>query len=307
MATLKSPSTPYRSSCGVKMGRFKAAQPDVLPTQFILPAEYEQFSARATDSQSGSLEGETMKLLSTVTMLLVVLGCGEDPAFREDISKKTNQAADATVVTDSGETDVAGVGGDGGSGDGDLGAEDGAGSADSFGSDEGGSDGLAGADGSQDAGDNNAGNGNGTNGDETLVEDGGSLDIPGTKIQRVGINFEDFTDFDFNDAVLCFEGNFKIEGTNVVSYQTQTIAAKTFSASGCDHRIDVTILHADGTEASFSYRSDSGQTLQLPFKVKSKLAVTMTTIAGSCPKTPVTMHHPTYALVKGGVCNNTGN
>lgn len=255
-----------------------------------------------------------MKLLSSVVFLMI-LGCGEDPAFKEDISKK-NHNADATAATDTGgETDVSGVG-DGivGSGSGsDVGGSDG-GVADGQDSGQdgagGGSDGLAGQDGvGDDTGDSSDGAGDGDDGGDgdVLVEDGGTLEIPGTKVERVGINFEDLTDFDFNDAVLCFEGNFKIEGTNVVSYQAQNIKAKTFSASGCDHRIDVTVVHADGTKTSFNYRSDSGEILQLPFNIKSRLEVTMTTIAGSCPKTPVTMHNPTYALVKADVCNNTGN
>jgi hypothetical protein len=139
-----------------------------------------------------------------------------------------------------------------------------------------------------------------------LVEDGGSLVIPGAKVQRVGINFEDLNDFDYNDAVLCFEGNFKIEGTNVISYQNQTVTARTFSASGCQHRIDVAIIHKDGTRVDMNYRSNSGQTLQLPFGIESHLEVTMTVIGGSCSRTPISMHNTLMAIVKPDVCNTFG-
>jgi len=87
----------------------------------------------------------------------------------------------------------------------------------------------------------------------------------------------------------------------------QPVTAKTFSASGCDHRIDVRIIHEDGTTEAFSYRSDSGENLSLPFKVKSKLDVTMTTIKGSCDRTPVSMHNTQYAIVKADVCNDSGS
>lgn len=143
-------------------------------------------------------------------------------------------------------------------------------------------------------------------GSEVLVEDGGSLVIPGTKVQRVGLNFEDFTDFDYNDAVMCFEGNFKIEGTSVVSYENQQVTARTFSASGCQHRVDVVIVHADGTSEAMSYLSRTGGPLTLPFRIKSKLEVTVTTIGGGCDRTPITMHNKQYALVKPDVCNDSG-
>jgi len=154
---------------------------------------------------------------------------------------------------------------------------------------------------------NNAGGAaNGGKSDDILEEDGGNLIISGTKIQRVGINFEDGTDFDFNDAVICFEGFFKMEGTEVVSYKQQTVVAKTFSASACDHRIDIRIHHDDGSTDSFSFRSDIGKDVSLPFRIKSKLDVTMTTIYGGCDQTPVSMHNQQYTVVKANVCNDSG-
>lgn len=147
-----------------------------------------------------------------------------------------------------------------------------------------------------------------TNPGEVLVEDGGTLVIPGSKAVRVGVNFEDSSDGDYNDAVLCFTGDFKVDGTNITSYKQQTIAATTSSISLCDHRIDVTIHHEDGTRNSFSYRSDSGETLQLPFRIKSRLEVTMTKINTTCNSGPTrTMHESRYAQVKINVCNTTGN
>jgi hypothetical protein len=240
---------------------------------------------------------------------LLLTSCGEDAAFQEQLT--TKNTANAAASGGGGDTD--GDGNDAGAGGTDTGTDSGnaadAGGSDADGAesgatDTGGEDG-GGLDGSGEAGDDS--DAGGSDDGDTLVEDGGTLEIPGVKVQRVGVNFEDHTDFDYNDAVMCFQGNFKIEGTNVVSYQQQSVAAKTYSASGCDHRVDVKIVHTDGTSQSFSYRSDSGETLQLPFRIKSRLEVTMTTIDGGCDRTPITMHDQQNALVKGDVCNNTGN
>ena len=234
----------------------------------------------------------------------LTMSCGEQPAFNEtQTSRHSTNATAGQDQSDNGDQDK-----ENGITTKAEGEKDSGGSANDSGS--GGSIKIVGNGGEEGAG-TSTGNGNGTdsggnNGEEILEEDGGTLVIPGVKVQRVGLNFEDAADFDFNDAVMCFEGLFKIEGTDVVSYKQQTVVAKTFSASGCDHRVDVRILHDDGTTEMFSYRSDSGESLSLPFRIKSKLDVTVTTIQGGCDATPVSMHNAQYALVKANVCNDSG-
>lgn len=237
-----------------------------------------------------------------VCMISLAVACGEPTSFNEQQSAGPARSNDEARVagvdagaTDAGEADTGEGMADGGAVDG--GAADG---GEDGGTVDGGTDsGEADEDGTADGGTKP--------GEEILVEDGGTLVIDGVKVIRVGVNFEDYTDFDYNDAVLCFEGAFKVDDTDVVSYKEQTVAATTFSASGCRHQVDVKILHADGTKSSFSYRSNSGETLQLPFKIKSRLEVTMTTVEGSCSRTPVSMHDKQYAIVKPDVCNRSGN
>ena len=162
-------------------------------------------------------------------------------------------------------------------------------------------------------GQNNNDGSNGNNNDPTndpakiLVEDGGTLDIPGVKATKVGINFEDSVDMDYNDAVLCFVGNFKIDGSNVVSYQKQTVTARTSSISACQHRIDVKIINTDGTTYTTSYKSNETNSIALPFDIQSRLEVTMTVISGGCMTTPVSMHSTTNAIVDANECRTTGN
>lgn len=200
--------------------------------------------------------------------------------------------------------DMTGKAGSGGSG--------GSGAGGSGGSGSGGS-GAAGSGGSEfkDNVGNPDGDGDSGNKDNTLVEDGGNLDIPGIKVQRVGVNFEDMPlngDADFNDAVLCFTGDFKVEGTSVVSYKVQSIKIQTSSHAGCNHTVTVTVVNEDGTEsAPLSFDSKSGSVLSLDFKIKSKLEVKMQSRSSKCNKDAVrSMHNAGECKVLPDVCNLTG-
>ena len=50
------------------------------------------------------------------------------------------------------------------------------------------------------------------------TDDGG---ISGTPVSRVGLGFEDASDFDYNDIYLCFKGSFSVDGTTIVSNKDQ--------------------------------------------------------------------------------------
>jgi hypothetical protein len=231
-----------------------------------------------------------------------------DGSKANDTDRANGKGHDGNGAADG--TDAA----DGGAADG--GAVDGAGAADGGMADGGGADTSPTADGG--AGDGAGGDGAGGDGavppgvePPILVEDGGTLDLPGEKVAKVGINFEDLPngDFDYNDAVLCFTGAFKIDGSNVVSYKKQKIVATTFSASGCSHRIDVRIINADGTVKTFSYSSREQQPIEMEFDVLSKLEVTMTPVTNtqSCSNGTTTQHDLTYVKVLLDQCNLSGN
>jgi hypothetical protein len=136
--------------------------------------------------------------------------------------------------------------------------------------------------------------------------------IPGVKVVRVGVNFEDLgfnskSDNDYNDAVLCFEGNFKVENTDIVSIKSQTVSGTTFSSSGCNHKIKVEITHADGSkEPNLEYDSRAGAPVTMKFKTGSKMEVFMTPYKGCNEGVKRNMHDVKHAMVKPDVCKNSG-
>jgi hypothetical protein len=136
--------------------------------------------------------------------------------------------------------------------------------------------------------------------------------IPGVEVIRVGVNFEDLgfsskSDNDYNDAVLCFEGKFKVENTDVVSIKAQTVTGKTFSGSGCNHKVRVEIIHSDGSkEPNIEFDSRDTNPVQMQFKTGSKLEVYMTPYKGCNEGVVRNMHQSQHAIVKPNVCNNSG-
>ena len=151
------------------------------------------------------------------------------------------------------------------------------------------------------------------NSDDLSVEDAKLVaKLPGVKVIKVGVNFEDLgfnakSDNDFNDAVLCFDGKFKVEKTNVVSIKPQTVIGTTFSSSGCNHKVRVEITHKDGSkEPNIEFDSRAGTPVSMEFKTGSKLEVFMTPYKGCNEDVTRTMHEEKHALVKPDVCKNTG-
>ncbi len=136
------------------------------------------------------------------------------------------------------------------------------------------------------------------------------LVIAGTPVVRVGVNFEDMGqagDRDYNDAVMCFQGAFKVDGTQVVSTEAQQVTATTWSHSDCRHRVRVEITHADGRrEPAISFDSNAGVQVPMRFEVGSQLAVFVQTFAGGCGRDEMSMHETANAQVLLDRCNSTG-
>lgn len=139
---------------------------------------------------------------------------------------------------------------------------------------------------------------------DVLVEDGGTLVLPGVKAVKVGVNFEDLSDFDLNDSVLCFTGDFKIQGANVVSYKKQTIVAAVTNNSACGHNIRITIKDRAGTVTQrIAYDDRVTKSATMNFDVGSTLWVVMENQPNSqgCIG-PIAMNHTTRAEVKPNLC-----
>ena len=212
----------------------------------------------------------------------LVIGCGQDPAFTESMA-----SADGTLAEETGEVSAPG------------GAED------------------SSVDPESNSDESSSGDGSSyptytpppgyppnTPHTDVLVEDGGSLALPGTKAVKVGINFEDLSDFDLNDSVLCFTGDFKIQGASVISYKKQTVVAAVTNNSACGHNIHVTIKNRDGlVTQKFSYNDRVTNSATMNFDVGSSLWVVMENQPNShgCIG-PIAMNHATRAEVKPNLC-----
>jgi hypothetical protein len=237
--------------------------------------------------------------------MMLLAGCGQDPAFTEtgvtavdSASQPGNKgtSADGVAGSDStasvgGSSDIASAGSGGGSG-GSTGGSTGGSSTDStpvvipppY--------------------TPPAGYPSGTPESKVLVEDGGTMVMPGVKAVKVGVNFEDLSDFDLNDSVLCFTGSFKVDGPKVTSYKKQTILAAVTNNSDCGHNIHLTISDANGVVTQrLTYNDRVTTSAQLNFDVGSKLWVVMENQANNSGCIgPIGMDHPSRAEVKPNLC-----
>ena len=138
---------------------------------------------------------------------------------------------------------------------------------------------------------------------DVLVEDGGELVVPGVKAIKVGVNFEDLSDFDYNDSVLCFSGSFKVDNRRVTSYKRQTIVAAVTNNSACGHYIHVQVRNKDGVVTQqFKYNDRITTSASINFDVGSTLFVAMENFENSGCIGPIGMNHPDRVQVAPDVC-----
>lgn len=132
----------------------------------------------------------------------------------------------------------------------------------------------------------------------------------GVPVQRVGINFEDLPsgDNDFNDAVLCFTGAFRLDGTKVVSLKEQSVSITTSSVSACIHEVTVTVFDKAGamSYAPVTFNSRHPIPINLQYKLGSVMDVSMKVVGGICPAFERTMHKAADCKVLPDVCNTSG-
>jgi hypothetical protein len=88
----------------------------------------------------------------------------------------------------------------------------------------------------------------------------------------VGVNFEDGSDWDLNDANLCMSGYFNTTGSSIISAQHQTVRASFTKLSACDDDMTVRVYNANGAiTQSFAFRASSQPVLDLVFEPGSRL------------------------------------
>ena len=252
-----------------------------------------------------------LRLLLGAALIFMAGGlssCGQDPAFTE--SQMTANSADGTTVSRSdqdspGSVDTAGTSGGGVLAGGTAGGSSSGGTA-SGGTTTGGTAGGGGNTTPSPAppsyvppADYPAN----TTKDKVLVEDGGTMSIPGVKALKVGVNFEDLSDFDRNDSVLCFTGGFKVSGRTITSYKKQTIVANVWNNSACGHFITVQIRDTAGNMTqTFKYNDRVTTTATMNFDVGSTMFVIMENFANSGCIGPIGLNHPDRAEVAPNLC-----
>lgn len=114
---------------------------------------------------------------------------------------------------------------------------------------------------------------------------------------KVGINFEDWHDYDYNDSVVCLPGTVYYDGSVIRSYGNQTIDFQIFdttSTSACRHSITVTVTDVDILTNARTIRSrifvpddhSAGKSYSIAFSFNSILEVSFYTYPGSiCSET----------------------
>ena len=160
--------------------------------------------------------------------------------------------------------------------------------------------------GSSSGGDDNSSNNGGGKDDSSYPPSEGLPDDP-VDIIKLGVNFEDKKDYDndYNDAVLCFSGQFSASSQKIVSRAAQNVEAKFMSNAQCMHKVQVRIFNANGVQTfEDSYSSRHQGSITLPFAKNDRLEVELIIEEeGFCSKGTFNMLQPEYAKVLLNQCN----
>jgi hypothetical protein len=131
--------------------------------------------------------------------------------------------------------------------------------------------------------------------------------IEGVEVIKVGINYEDAKDGDFNDSVLCFSGKFIVDNKKIQSAEdNQNIQVVLTSRASCTHIIHVKVLGTDGQIVSENKYPDvkNGQNT-FNFSI-SKGQFLDTTLIKSCNKNMNEHQSGNKCQILPNVCNTTG-
>ncbi|MBI5211375.1 MAG: hypothetical protein HY927_15480 [Elusimicrobia bacterium] len=103
--------------------------------------------------------------------------------------------------------------------------------------------------------------------------------------QQVGVGFEDTmegSDNDFDDAVVCLSGLFKVQGAHVTSYTEQDVVATVSASSACRHKVRIAAWNPDKTrEKEVVVDSQDAAPVRLHMRMNSRLEVAMTPYEGA--------------------------
>lgn len=140
---------------------------------------------------------------------------------------------------------------------------------------------------------------------ETPAVEVPALTLPEAQlVTKVGVNFEDQPggDADYNDAVLCFKGNFEVTPSIIQSTADQTVEAVLFTEALCTNYILVEITRGDQVISSTTYDPKTMRNANLQFAKGDRLHVSLKSTDCNGGKT-FPMTDPDWAKLAPDVCN----
>lgn len=134
----------------------------------------------------------------------------------------------------------------------------------------------------------------------------------GVSVSKVGVNFEDnyrASGNDYNDAVLCFEGAFIVDGTSVKSLKAQSFVPRFESRAQCNLDLIVRVKRANQVvqEIKYNNKMQDSSDDKLNFEKGDVLDVSMYTVAGCEQGSTKHMSDTQHAVVAVDKCNDSGN
>lgn len=134
-------------------------------------------------------------------------------------------------------------------------------------------------------------------------------DDPFVEITKLGVNFEDRpgTDDDYNDAVLCFKGAFKINRSHLISIKKQDLIATTSSISLCKHNIEVKIFDKNKKLTnSKTYDTKTKNEVKMRLLEGDELEINMIPYEGCGAGQVRSMRDARFAKILKDECRTTG-
>lgn len=136
---------------------------------------------------------------------------------------------------------------------------------------------------------------------------GGILQSDGSyQVAKVSVGFEDYKDFDFNDANICLVGRFFVKDRVITSEKDQTVKVTTANLSQNHHYISVAIIAKDGTAVTQYLNGRGTAHPDIVIKAGSRVETKMLNSGQTTGSNGVPQTDEKNAVVERNVCRNTG-
>jgi hypothetical protein len=122
---------------------------------------------------------------------------------------------------------------------------------------------------------------------------------------KIGINFEDSTDSDYIDSVVCTNGKFSIEGNQIISLADQTVSVRGTKLSAYNHTVTFLVYTPSGVALfTKTYLSSALPTFSVYVPQGARISATFNSQRGS--HAGQTLGLGSQFVRHGNYCNQTG-